>query len=202
MSLLVPPTPVTGGGTGSIKLRVLSVQQPWADGLCLGWKPVENRTWQTPHRGQLWIHASKLARKPSRESLARQTGDDFVTLVHSLWDEPGNRQTGAIIGSVDLVDIVPWDWVDDLAAESDRIQGEGLILEIARRWATAGATPARIRRVWKQVEPWTKRHTDGHNAMFCGPLCWIVENPILLQNPIPCGGKLNLWTHNADRPPV
>ena len=39
-------------------MRVLSVQQPWASLIVAGWKDVENRTWHTPYRGKIAIHAS------------------------------------------------------------------------------------------------------------------------------------------------
>lgn len=39
-------------------MKVLSVRQPWAWLIMQGYKDIENRTWQTPHRGKLAIHAS------------------------------------------------------------------------------------------------------------------------------------------------
>jgi len=39
-------------------MQVLSVRQPWAWAIARGHKAVENRTWDTPYRGQLAIHAS------------------------------------------------------------------------------------------------------------------------------------------------
>lgn len=38
--------------------RALSIRQPWATMIALGYKPVENRTWATKYRGDLLIHAS------------------------------------------------------------------------------------------------------------------------------------------------
>ncbi len=38
-------------------LRALTVRQPWAGLLAAGVKPVENRTWRTSARGELWLHA-------------------------------------------------------------------------------------------------------------------------------------------------
>lgn len=40
-------------------MKALTVWEPWATAIALGWKPVENRTWPTKHRGALAIHASK-----------------------------------------------------------------------------------------------------------------------------------------------
>lgn len=39
---------------------ILSVRQPWAWLICAGFKDVENRTWTTNYRGDLFIHAGKL----------------------------------------------------------------------------------------------------------------------------------------------
>ena len=38
-------------------MRALSIRQPWAWLIVNGHKPVENRTWRTPHRGDTLIHA-------------------------------------------------------------------------------------------------------------------------------------------------
>lgn len=39
--------------------RVLSVKQPWAWAIVSGLKHVENRSWATPYRGTIYIHASR-----------------------------------------------------------------------------------------------------------------------------------------------
>lgn len=38
---------------------ILSVRQPWAWLICAGFKDVENRTWATKHRGELFVHAGR-----------------------------------------------------------------------------------------------------------------------------------------------
>src|SRR4051794_18968482 len=38
--------------------RVLSLKQPWAWAVSAGKKKVENRSWNTPYRGTVYIHAS------------------------------------------------------------------------------------------------------------------------------------------------
>jgi hypothetical protein len=35
----------------------LTIHQPWAWAIAEGWKPVENRSWKTGHRGLVAIHA-------------------------------------------------------------------------------------------------------------------------------------------------
>ena len=82
-------------------MKCLSVRQPWAWLIIHGGKDVENRTWSTPYRGPLAIHASK-----------RVTDQEFVSarlfaLEHGVMTP---RKTdlvyGAVIGTVDLVDCV------------------------------------------------------------------------------------------------
>jgi len=87
---------------------VLSVKQPWAGLLVAGVKDVENRTWVTLYRGRILIHAS---RRPDRSLIATWPRQPDL-----------NRTLGAIIGSVELVDIVrahssrwaepnAWNWI-------------------------------------------------------------------------------------------
>jgi len=44
-----------------ISLPALSVRQPWASYLVSSLKTIELRSWSTPYRGWLWIHAGKKA---------------------------------------------------------------------------------------------------------------------------------------------
>ncbi|WP_166822603.1 ASCH domain-containing protein [Thalassoroseus pseudoceratinae] len=77
-------------------VRVLSIRQPYADLILSGDKPVENRTWQTKHRGRLYIHASRWhSKREQTEAMAA--------------GHPGDGSTQAIIGYVDLTDITESD---------------------------------------------------------------------------------------------
>lgn len=79
-------------------MYVLSLLQPWASLIVMGVKTIETRRWQTAHRGALLIHAgqrkagSMVALEPP---IARHISD-FNALPF-----------GAIIGQVQLVDIIP-----------------------------------------------------------------------------------------------
>lgn len=73
-------------------MRALTVQQPWAWAIIHGGKLVENRTTSWAYRGRLAIHAGQ------RLSMRGQ-------LVIS--DAPMALTYGAIIGTVDLVDVHP-----------------------------------------------------------------------------------------------
>lgn len=46
-------------------MKAIAVKQPWAWLLANGYKDIENRTWNTKHRGQILIHASAVKASPS-----------------------------------------------------------------------------------------------------------------------------------------
>ena len=73
-----------------MKVKCLSIRQPWAQAIFELGKNIENRTWATHYRGPLLIHASK---RIDREAMAN-------------WGRPGALATGAILGVVELTDIV------------------------------------------------------------------------------------------------
>ena len=126
-----------------ISIPCLSVQQPFADLICGGVKKVENRTWNTNHRGTILIHASATIKPKKAFNLAMNnpafkinhddkfgTAEDnefnydaiindkeafqqFAMLIKWL-DSNENpivppMRTGAIIGMVDVVDVIPPD---------------------------------------------------------------------------------------------
>lgn len=75
-------------GTVGVKVRALSVQQPWAELIASGRKSIELRTWTTKYRGPLVIVAS----------LKRSTHADAAR-----FDEDGLR--GHAVALVELVDV-------------------------------------------------------------------------------------------------
>lgn len=91
----------------------LSVRQPWAHALAMGWKPVENRSWrvltpQRQHHGAFCIHASRGMTRREYEEAA----EFFDELGYSC-PPPGDLKRGGIIGRARVVDIVkhhdsPW----------------------------------------------------------------------------------------------
>jgi ASCH domain-containing protein len=88
--------------------KVLTIRQPWAELIIMGIKPIENRSWKTEHRGPLLIHAG-------------QAYEGTPDIEHKYGIDPDALDYGAIIGRVDLIDIVtehaseffvgPYGWV-------------------------------------------------------------------------------------------
>ena len=118
------------------QLRCLAVQQPFAWAICANVKDIENRSWQTKHRGTVVIVASgktSQIKAYQRDAKPLKLSADHLTV-------------SAAIGLVDIVDIHPLN--------------PGL-----------------------EDNPWA-----------FGPYCWQLANGRIFKEPIPCKGKLNLYT--------
>lgn len=74
--------------------------QPWASLWLSRNKPYETRHWPTTHRGQLLVHATKKFVRDVEPVLARVLKNEFG----AEWST--DLPTGAIIGMVDLIDVV------------------------------------------------------------------------------------------------
>jgi hypothetical protein len=77
--------------------KVLSIRQPFAWLIVSGHKDIENRVWSTNYRGRLLIHAGK------------RFFDAPIGEIEETFGVPVDRDAltlGAIIGSVELVDVV------------------------------------------------------------------------------------------------
>jgi len=80
-------------------MKALSIKQPWAWAIIRQGKDIENRRWNTKHRGSFYVHASKSIDRSAPLDLlcnfdkAKNMGDQCT-------------KTGGIIGVVDLIDCV------------------------------------------------------------------------------------------------
>lgn len=90
--------------------KCLSVWEPWATLIVTGKKDVENRVWQTSHRGPLLIHAGKNTAYfeedrrwiqetlgipvPPRGQLNLGCVIGYVELVNCIWSESGDGRWG------------------------------------------------------------------------------------------------------------
>ena len=86
----------------------LSIRQPWAWAILNAGKNVENRTWRTSYRGELFIHASKA--RPRRDSLDELRG--ILERIGRPFPQPEDFQFGALVGKCNLFDCVPSEKVD------------------------------------------------------------------------------------------
>jgi hypothetical protein len=90
-------------------MRALTILQPWAELIARGVKRVENRTWKTPHRGPLAIHAGK-----SRKVMESEDPSEWPERYGIEMPRAEELTFGAIIAIAELVDCVR---VEDLPDE-------------------------------------------------------------------------------------
>ncbi|TAM87648.1 ASCH domain-containing protein [bacterium] len=83
-------------------MKALSIRHPWSWAILYANKRIENRTWPTRFRGEVFIHAGKTIERDSVEMLR---ADSFSV--------PEELACGAIVGVARLVDCI-----DDETAET------------------------------------------------------------------------------------
>jgi len=93
-------------------VRALTVKQPWASLIVRGGKDIENRDWRTHQRGIVAIHSSaKLEEREMQDACGLMRG--FIYKFSERLFRADRFPTGAILGTVELVDCVsssdsPW----------------------------------------------------------------------------------------------
>lgn len=154
-------------------VRGLSLTQPWATACALGSKRIETRSWSTRYRGPVAIHASK--RYGVYELIHQQCCWNWNGALWPTGFRMGSKANldevlpfGAIVGVVNLVDCRP--------TESFTV-GE---LDVPR-------SPDCER---SSLYQWTERQLGDYSP---GRFGFVLENPRLLREPLPCKGALSLW---------
>ena len=91
-------------------IKVLSVRQPWAWLIVSGYKNIENRSWKTDYRGELFIHASQGFDWTALEWLEQFWEYQVLVCRHFGIRGPHiamrKEEFGAIVGYADLTDCV------------------------------------------------------------------------------------------------
>ena len=146
-------------------MKVLSILQPYASLVVHGYKKIETRSWNTKYRGELLIHASV-----SKKSMSLMDNYEFERHIHH------NGKIvfpfGAIIGKVNLVAVEPTEVLHFTDSISDGYKTEWTIQEEfggASELAFGDYSPNRFG--------------------------WLLSNPILFNEPIPCKGQLGIWNY-------
>lgn len=91
-------------------MKTLTVRQPWALALAMGWKPAENRTWTTTYTGPLALHAAATWDDDPEDALRfvrdrlREQGIEVPKTMADLLPWSG---TGLVIAVAELDEIPP-----------------------------------------------------------------------------------------------
>ena len=138
-------------------MRCLSLHNPWASLIAVGAKSLETRSWQTPYRGELALHAAKttasLDRLRDLYAEAFPDGDGPVAVdeveVHAL------ETLGCVVAVADLVDCFECgEWVAVPSGDpSARVaRGYGYVATAAD-FVLGDLSPGRLAWVLRNVRP-------------------------------------------------
>ena len=111
-------------------MKALTLWQPWASLVILGYKKIETRSWSTVHRGKLAIHAAKQEPKSVFSTTARIFSEEAKLAVGMCLAYYGAQTfnelpRGCVLGEVDLVLCEPSGNVDLMKLESlERVLGD------------------------------------------------------------------------------
>lgn len=83
-------------------IRCLTIAHPWAWLIVMGLRPYERRSWSTKYRGRLWIHSASTYYPDDFEAAEEELG----IFISDEDQESDLFESGAVIGSVELFDVV------------------------------------------------------------------------------------------------
>ncbi|KAK9140609.1 hypothetical protein Scep_010290 [Stephania cephalantha] len=114
-------------GYGNLRNPCLTMHQPWASLLVYGIKRIEGRSWPSPIRGRLWIHAA--SKVPDPETIKAM--EDFYREIYSVngitdLKFPEHYPVSRLLGCVEVVGCIR---CDELACweevpEGVRLEGQ------------------------------------------------------------------------------
>jgi hypothetical protein len=82
-------------------IKALSLTQPWATLVAIGAKKIETRSWQTPYRGRLAIHASQ---RMGKEPIRLLFEEPFRSVLSAAGYRPsGQLPLGVVVATCTLV---------------------------------------------------------------------------------------------------
>lgn len=151
-------------------MKALTLTQPWATLVAIGAKRIETRSWSTPYRGPLAIHAAKGFPKWARKFTVDPVCYEAVR-YHGARNDAGQRPAdllsayplGYVLATCNLVNCIPTEVVDN----AGNVFGVSLETLSAQERAFGDYAPGRY--------------------------AWILENVKELKTPVPAKGSLGLW---------
>jgi len=96
-------------------MKAISLWQPWASAMALEFKKNETRSWHTNYRGPLLIHAAKTFPQAARE---------FAMTERALGRLPKRLPFGALLGIVNLIDVVRVEEIRHQISAIERLYGD------------------------------------------------------------------------------
>lgn len=99
-------------------MKAISLWQPWASAMALGWKQIETRHWQARYRGPMAIHAAKRWTADERDEW-----EIAVEIYGDRYALPVKPPLGCIVAVGNLHDIRPSEDLHGTIAPEEREWG-------------------------------------------------------------------------------
>lgn len=147
-----------------MKVKVISILQPWASLVAAGHKRIETRSWSTKYRGEILIHASAGKKKECR-TIAMDFQQEFFDLQLPKYE---SLPLGAIIGKANLIDTFKMGAVWGMIQQNMKCSIGGNIIDFTEQEIAFG-------------------------DYYPGRYGWLLSDPVLFEKPIPAKGKLGIW---------
>lgn len=154
-------------------IKVITLQDPWAQLIARGLKVIETRSWRTYFTGPIAIHSSKSLTLSHRQMLTRPEYAKAFNLQvplagGELFEVCAEWPRGAVVATADLIGCLP--------TESLPYQGLGMV----SKFSTKVFPIDERERAFGNYEP--------------GRFAWILENVNPLPAPIEVKGRQGLWS--------
>jgi activating signal cointegrator 1 len=146
-------------------MRGLSLTQPWATLVAIGAKKIETRSWSTPYRGLVAIHASKTFPGWAKELCWEAR---FLKRLHQ--NKAGNGDVLNVINDLPLQKIVAVARIENCLPTTT-----GSLISLHDQQPVKGSD----------------EYAFGDYS--AGRYMWLLSNVIALPEPIECKGALSLW---------
>lgn len=152
--------------------RAISLRQPWAIIVARGFKPIENRCWNTSYRGDFLIHAAAamtLEDYQGCESFCRAVmGDEFEFLQFPKMEAV---KLGGIIGRSKVTSVIP----PCSAARGVTVSDRGIARCVDHKWHMINVRKPQYGYLLEDTSelPFTK--CKGMQRFFCVPASVMAE---------------------------
>lgn len=148
-------------------MRALTLYQPWASLVAFGGKRVETRSWGTPYRGPLLIHASVKLPRIVRELPGSFVEEAMQVLGHGEFQSLPLGKIVAVAELVEVVEIEP---------------------------GVAGPRVCMAAVAWQRRDQLYHQREHAFGDYTVGRFQWRLENVRRLRHPLPARGMQGLWT--------
>lgn len=195
-------------------MKALTLHQPWASLLAAGHKTIETRSWSTPYRGPIAIHASAKVRRISRrDPEAEPTRAD--ELAHELTTRDAlfpvlcccghdaktcmqrglsSLPHGAVLAVAMLVDVLPIihprSAVDYRRTPHVMYADDGRVRVWRRRMGHVGFNPVPAECYYAKTLP---EHEAALGDYSAGRFAWLLADVTELRSPVYVRGAQRLW---------